>query len=171
VACHSLPNQSTADEKKHVPLNNVAAKFKPGALAGFLKKPEAYHAASGMPNFRLSDDEANSLAAFLLGTSKDKQTKVEGSFPAGDAKRGEAAALALNCASCHPGMPTAGKPAAAGMNAIFGKDWSQAGCVAPADKRGKAPRLNLNDAERAALVAFSKAGAASLMRDTPPDYS
>lgn len=170
VACHTLPSQTEADkEHKRLPLNNVAAKFKPGALVPFLKKPDAYHPFTGMPDFRLSDEEANSLAAYLKTASKGKETKFSAPFPAGDKSRGEALAKSLNCGTCHSGLPVSDTPAPA-IEVIFKKDWSASGCVAPVDKRGKAPVLHLDDSERTALVAFSKAGSTSLARDTPGEY-
>lgn len=173
VACHTRPDQAEPDrDHKRLPLNNVASKFKPGALTAFLKKPDAFHPFSSMPNFRLSDEEANALSAFLTTSSTGKETKLEGTFPAGDVTRGEAAVKALNCGSCHPGLPMADKPmSSSGMDAIFAKDWSAGGCVAAPDKRGKAPVLNLSDDDRAALVVFSKMGSAPLTRDTQAEFA
>jgi len=171
VACHTLPSQAEPDkDHKRIPLNNVASKYQPGALAAFLKKPDAFHSSSGMPDFRLSDDEAAGLASFLTTASTGKETKLAGTAPKGDLARGEALVKALNCGSCHPGLPMAEKAVAPALDAVFAKDWTASGCVAPAAKRGKAPVLNLDDNERLALVAFSKAGSAPLTRDTPAEY-
>ncbi|MGC4017204.1 MAG: c-type cytochrome [Luteolibacter sp.] len=171
VACHTLPSQTEPDRDHHrLPLNNVASKFQPGALAAFLKKPDAFHPSSSMPDFRLSEDEAASLAAFLTTASTGKETQLPATLPAGDLGRGEALVKSLHCGSCHPGLPMAEKTTAPAMEAIFGKDWTAAGCVAPPAKRGKAPLLNLDDNERLALVAFSKTGSSPLTRDTPAEY-
>ncbi|BCU75386.1 c-type cytochrome [Luteolibacter sp. LG18] len=171
VACHTLPSQTEPDkDHKRIPLNNVASKYQPGALTAFLKKPDAFHSTTGMPDFRLSDDEAGSLAAFLTTASTGKETKLAAAAPKGDLARGEALVKSLNCGSCHPGLPMAEKTVAPAMDAIFAKDWSAAGCVAPAAKRGKAPVLNLDDNERAALAAFAKTGSTPLTRDTPAEY-
>ena len=43
----------------------VKAKFTPGALAAFLRQPEANHRWIRMPNFRLAEKEAADLAAYL----------------------------------------------------------------------------------------------------------
>lgn len=171
VACHTLPSQAEPDkDHKRIPLNNVASKYQPGALVAFLKKPDALHASSSMPDFRLSDEEAAGLASFLTTASTGKETKLPGSAPKGDDKRGEALVKALNCGSCHPGLPMAEKAVAPALDAIFAKDWSASGCAAPPAKRGKAPVLNLDDNERLALVAFSKTGSTPLTRDTPAEY-
>lgn len=170
VACHTLPDSESTDAQR-VPLNNVAAKFHPTALVGFLKKPDAMHPTSPMPNFRLSDEEALMLATYLISASTGKETKLPQAMPAGDAARGVEAVKSLQCGSCHPGLPMAEKTSAPALEAVFAKDWNAGGCVAAADKRGKAPKLNLNDDDRTALVAFAKAGSAPLMRDHPAEYT
>ena len=87
VACHNSPDQALADPAR-VPLNNVASKYLPGALVAFLKRPDAVHPFTKMPDFRLSDAEANSIAAYLTQASTGKETKLAHEFPAGDATRG-----------------------------------------------------------------------------------
>lgn len=171
VACHNPADRSGGDlDPKRVPLNNVASKYQPGALVAFLKKPDAFHAFTGMPDFKLSDEEANSIAAFLTEASKGKETKATAPFPKGDAARGEKVAAALQCGVCHPGLPMeAGKTAP--LETIFKKDWAEGGCAAPADKRGKAPVLNIDDEAKTALAAFGKSGGESLKRDTPAEYA
>lgn len=171
VACHTRPDQTEPDkENRRLPLNNVASKFKPGALVSFLKKPDAMHPFSSMPDFRLSDEEAGALAAFLTTSSTGKETKLAAAAT-GDATKGEALVKALNCGSCHPGLPMAEKATAPALDAVFAKDWTASGCAAPADKRGKSPVLNLTDEDRLALAAFSKTGVAPLSRDTPAEFT
>lgn len=172
VGCHVRPDETEPDkEHARVMLNNVASKYKPGALADFLRQPEANHPSTSMPNFGLNDEELNGLVAYLTTASTGKETKLEGKTPTGDKARGEELIKALHCGSCHPGLPMSATAIAPGMEEIFAKDWAAGGCVAHADKIGKAPKLNLNDQERTALVAFSKVGAAPLGRDTPAEYA
>ena len=170
VACHNPPEKADSDPSR-VPLNNVASKYLPGALKDFLKKPDAYHPFTKMPDFRLSDAEAESIAAYLTQASAGKETAVNHEFPAGDASRGAKVAEALQCGVCHPGMPMSPPTEPAPLDQVFKRDWTASGCVAPEDKRGKAPRLNLDDGDKAALVAFAKNGAASLNRDTSSEYA
>ncbi len=170
VGCHNAPDKGLTDPNR-VPLGNVASKYLPGALVAFLKQPDAHNPFIKMPNFRLSDAEANSIAAYLTKASAGHETKVEGEFPAGDATRGATVAASLQCGVCHPGMPVSPETAPASLDAIFKSDWAAQGCVAPTDKRGKAPAINLTDEDRAALVAFSKLGHASLGRDTTAEYA
>ncbi len=169
IACHNPPDKGIADPAR-VPLNNVASKYLPGTLVAFLKQPDAVNPFTKMPNFRLSDAEANSIAAWLTQASMGQETKAAAEFPAGDSARGAKVTEALQCGVCHPGMPMSPQTAPASMDAIFKKDWAANGCVAPAEKRGKAPHLNLDDNDRAALVAFAKTGSSSLGRDTSAEY-
>ena len=171
VACHNPPDKTGGDlDSKRVPLNNVASKYQPGSLVAFLKKPDAFHASTGMPDFKMSDEEANAIAAFLTKTSAGKETKAKHAFPKGDAAKGEKVAASLQCGVCHPGLPMETNMAAP-LEAIFKKDWSAAGCVASADKRGKSPVLNLDHEGKDALVAFGKSGGDSLKRDTPAEFA
>ncbi|GAA5117833.1 c-type cytochrome [Luteolibacter yonseiensis] len=170
VACHNAPDKGVTDPSR-VPLNNVASKYLPGALVAFLKSPDTYHPAIKMPNFNLSDAEANSIAAFLTEASKGKETKFDKEFPKGDADRGAKLAESLQCGTCHAGEPMDPTKFPIPLDGLFKKDWAAGGCAAPADKLGKSPHLNLSDKDRAALVAFSKTGADSLNRDTAAEYT
>ncbi len=172
VACHYPADDAEAakDDSRRVPLNNVASKFLPGQLVAYLKKPEAYHPFTGMPNFQMSDEEANSIAAFLRSESEGKETKMDYDFPAGDATRGAAVAESLHCGTCHPGLP-GGVSTAPGLEAVFKADWSATGCVAEGDKRSELPVLNLAEGDRESLVAFSKTGSEPLKRDSASEFA
>lgn len=171
AACHTGPQAVPAADiaKGRVPLHNVAAKFQPGALSGFLKKPEQWYSHIGMPNFNLSDEEANSIAAYLLDASGKVEQKKE-SFPKGDATKGAALAQTLNCGGCHAGtgIPNYASPVAS----IFTKDWAATGCVS-GKHGGKVPKLALTEDDRKALVAFVKKEKASesLARHVPAEYA
>ena len=166
VACH---DQAGGDvDPSRVPLGNVAFKFQPGALVGFLKKPDAWYAHIGMPDFALSDAEANEIAAYLLDAA-GKVDQDRPSFPKGDPAKGMEIATALNCGNCHAGTGAMNTTLAA-TDAIFAKDWAATGCVS-AHPGPKAPKLALSDDDRAALVAFSKKGTAPLTRNVPAEYA
>jgi len=150
AACHTKPSADEPDyDNKRIPLNNVATKFKDGSLIAFLKNPQQHHEAIKMPNFRLSDEEAKSLAAYLTKESTGNHTPDPSEFPPGDADRGKKLTASLNCAACHEGLEasTTSAPKLADL-----KDWKSKGCLGPDEKRGKAPRLNLTDEEKAALT-------------------
>lgn len=169
VACHH-PAGEGSDGTGRVPLNNVASKFLPGQLVAFLKKPEAYHPFTAMPNFQLSDEEAASLSAFLRSEAEGKETKLPYEFPAGDATRGAAVSESLHCGTCHPGLP-GGVSKAVGLDAIFKTDWAQKGCIAEGDKRAALPVMNLAKGDLEGLLAFSKAGVDSLKKDSSAEFA
>ena len=97
-----------------------------------------------MPNFRFSDEEASSLAAYLTKTSTGEHTPDPSEFPPGDAVRGKSLVASLNCSSCHEGLEPSGTSA---PNLADLKDWSK-GCLGPDDQRGKSPRLILTAEEK-----------------------
>lgn len=170
VACHAPAGENVSDDPNRIPLNNVASKYLPGQLMAFLKKPEAYHPYTAMPNFKLSDDEAKSLAAFLQSDSQGKETKLSFTFPKGDAARGAAVSESLQCGTCHPGMP-GGVSKAVSLEGIFKMDWAVKGCVAKDDKRANLPHPNIDQKELDALLAFSKSGQASLNKDSHAEFA
>ena len=171
VACHfPAGEEAQADGSGRVPLNNVASKYLPGQLVAFLKKPESYHPFTGMPNFRLSEDEAASLAAFLRAESGGKESKLGYKFPSGDAARGAVISESMQCGTCHPGTP-GGVPKTASLDAIFKADWEKKGCIAEGGEKPGQPVPNLREGEREALLAFSKAGHGSLMKDSPAEFA
>ncbi|MGC6564149.1 MAG: c-type cytochrome [Akkermansiaceae bacterium] len=150
VACHTKPDALEPDyDNGRIPLNNVAAKFKGDALVAFLKNPQEHHAAIKMPNFGFSDQEADSLAAYLTETSTGEHTPDPSEFPPGDAARGKKLAAALNCAACHDGLEASTAPAPKLADL---KNWTTQGCLGPDEKRGKAPRLNLTAEEKKAIT-------------------
>lgn len=161
AACHTGPEQEKPDlDNKRIPLRHVAAKFQPGALATFLKSPNAYAPHRGMPDFQLSDEEIKGLSAFL--TAKAKTPLPPQPALTGDAARGKEVAAAHHCFYCHAGLPTPEKLTVPSMQKIFAADWQAKGCVAPAEKRGAAPALHLAENDRLALIAFAKTGTQSL---------
>ena len=161
AACHTGPEQEKPDlENKRIPLHHVAAKFQPGALAAFLKAPNAYAPHRGMPDFKLSDEEVRNLSAFL-------RAKAKTPLPAlptlkGDAERGKSVASSHHCFYCHAGLPTPEKLTVPSLQKIFAADWNSKGCVAPNEKRGVAPALHLAEDDRLALIAFQTRGSSSL---------
>ncbi|YCM44265.1 c-type cytochrome [Verrucomicrobiaceae bacterium 227] len=150
VACHTKPDALEPDyDNDRIPLNNIAAKFKGGALISFLKNPQEHHAAIKMPNFGFSDEEASALAAYLTKTSTGRHTPDPSEFPPGDVVRGKALVTSLNCAACHEGLEasTSTAPKLADL-----KNWSTRGCLSPDENRGKSPRLQLTAEEKKALT-------------------
>jgi len=171
IACHDpAGDEGKEDGMDRVPLNNVASKYLPGQLVAFLKKPEAYHPFTAMPNFQFSDAEAESLAAFLRSESDGKQTKLDYEFPKGDAARGAEISESLQCGTCHPGLP-GGVSKAVSLDGIFKVDWAEKGCLSEDDPRGNLPVPNLRNRDLGALLAFSKHGSESLRKDSSSEFA
>lgn len=171
IACHHAPHNGLASaDTNRVPLNNLAHKFQAGQLTEYLKNPESYHVFTAMPNFQLSDEEANALAAFLLSESQGKQTYFDNEFPKGDAARGALLAESLDCGSCHPGLPGS-RAQGPSLESIFEKNWEQAGCVSLEEKRPHLPKMNYLEGERESLLRFAEQGASSLKQDHPAEFA
>ena len=166
IACHSKPDAPEPDfDLQRIPLNNVATKFQGGSLVSFLKNPRKHHPSIKMPDFRLSDDEANSLAAWLIKTATGNHTPDPSEFAPGDANRGKTLVATLNCAACHEGL---GNAMPKGPDLFKVKDWSARGCLGPDEQRGRAPRLNLTADEKRSL---SPAILPLLVHDTAAAYA
>lgn len=158
IACHSKPDAEGDDEFGRVPLTHVKAKWQPPALETWLKNPSANYQWSRMPHFRLSDDEAKRLAAYLVTNSK----REFAAGPKGDAAKGAQHLVAAGCITCHAGAPSMTTPK---LEATLASGWTK-GCLAPdAATRGKAPDFALKPAQRDALLAFASTGFASLKQD------
>jgi len=167
IGCHTRPDKEPVADR--IPLNHVREKWKASALPAFLHQPDKHYASIRMPNFRLSDDEANKLAAFVLysdaGTLKPEITELKGTP---DAAHGKQLVEAKGCLNCH----TVQKEQMTQLQAAALKDipaagWAQ-GCMG-ADT-GKAPNFSLTDNQRQALLAFAATDRTSLLRDVPQEF-
>jgi cytochrome c2 len=164
IACHTTPDFEGDDEHKRVPLGHVKAKWYPKALREFLKDPAKEFPHSRMPNFRLTDEEAERLTSYLLENAKREFPAA----PKGDAAKGAQSLVSAGCISCHAGAPAMGTPKLA---ETLAGGWSK-GCMAPdSAARGKAPDFAFTPGQRGALLAFAAAGFDSLKRDVPAEYA
>ena len=163
IACHTAPDYSDKDEFNRVPLSHVKAKWQEPALREYLRDPQKFYRWTRMPNFRLSEEEATRLAAYLLSGTQREFAKV----PKGDAAKGSQLAVSLGCLNCHAGLP----PSTAPKLADTLKTGWKSGCVADDEAaRGKAPDFHFEPSERAALRAFAGAGLESLKTDSPAEF-
>jgi mono/diheme cytochrome c family protein len=167
VACHVAPDDGKADPAK-ISQKQVLAKFKPGALIGFLRKPSEHFAWIGMPDFKLSTDEASQLAAYLESAAEKPS---ERSIPSDEALilKGKNLVQSSGCLNCHTlDIPNTYKAPA--LVSLKPEAWS-AGCLAasPAPE-SKAPRYALSAADRQALAAFGRTDRSSLTRHTAADF-
>lgn len=164
VGCHRQPNAQGDDALGRIPLSHVRAKWRDAALKDYLLDPAKNWPAARMPHFRLTEEEASQLAAYLL--TKAPATKL--TAKEGDAARGAGLIVAAGCLNCHAGMPATTQPPLAKTVAAGAK-----GCLAPdAAARGKAPAYVLSAGEREALLAFLKSDvAAGLAADVPAEFA
>ena len=164
IACHTTPDFKGDDRAQRVPLSHLRAKWQPPALREYLKNPEKRYAWTHMPNFRLNDEEAERLTAFLLA---GEQKEFQGG-PAGDAARGAQLLVSAGCLNCHAGLPPTTQPTLA---KTLESGWEK-GCMAPdAVARGNAPDFQLTREQREALLALAAEGFASLKHDSPIEFA
>ncbi|MBK8976672.1 MAG: c-type cytochrome [Planctomycetes bacterium] len=161
-ACHGFADDGPAGAPPTWrSLDLAGAKFRPGAMARFLREPARHDPFIRMPDLALSDTEARDLEAFV-------RSRSAGSVPAvapGDPARGAQRYAELGCASCHA-VP-APAPVQRDLASLCADPGALTrGCLAAdAGARGSAPDFGLTDDERAALRAFAAdEGVASLGR-------
>ncbi|MDB6151566.1 MAG: Cytochrome c class, partial [Chthoniobacteraceae bacterium] len=164
IACHTPPEYADKDEHDRTPLSHVKAKWQPQALRNYLKDPAKNYAWTHMPNSRLTNDETERLAAFLLsGTQREFRAT-----PKGDAAQGAQLLVSSGCLNCHAGMPPTTQPP---LVATLKNSWIK-GCMAPtAAARGTAPDFNFTPQQRDALLAFGSTGFGSLKQDTKAEFA
>ena len=164
IACHTPPDFQGQDKYDRVPLFHLKAKWQPPALREYLQDPAKIFASSRMPHFRLTDEEAGQLAAYLLsGTQREIPAG-----PAGDPAKGAPLLVTAGCLNCHAGLPPTTQPT---LTKTLASGWTS-GCLSDdAGKRGAAPDFAFTAPQRDALRAFAASGFASLKQDSPIEYA
>jgi mono/diheme cytochrome c family protein len=139
VHCHliKLPDGSSpAPTDTPPPLTHIADKTTREWIYAWLKDPASYSATATMANFKLSDDDARDVSAFLIANSTSlpgDTIKTASSGPAPD----PAAAASLYgesfCASCHAAQNAAGNlvggdlgPEVTGVGSKVKPEWLEA---------------------------------------------
>lgn len=164
ISCHTPPDFQGEDEYDRVPLSHVKAKWQPAALRGYLKDPAQHYPWTRMPNFRLTDEEAERLTSYLIsGEQRDFPTG-----PAGDPAKGAQILVSANCLNCHAGMPPTTQPTLA---ATVEAGWEKGCLAAEAADRKTAPDFHFSAEQRDALRAFAAAGFESLKHDVPVEFA
>ena len=170
-ACHTAPGAAAAaDGDTRVPLGHVRAKFHPGALRQYLLKPEAHYEWNPMPNFKLSEEEASALAAYLLGNAT-RAAQPPGAGVTPDPARGRELVKTSGCLNCHRVAEDTNEHRSVPIDDFGAGSWA-GGCLAaePA-ARGRAPEFRLGEAQRHALLALAATDRSSLRRETPAEFS
>ncbi len=175
VHCHTvkLPDGTIMKATDDPPsLSHIADKTSREWVYAWLKDPQAYASTSTMPNFKLSDDDARDMSAFLIANSTplagDTATltaKASSDPAAGASLYGESF-----CASCHAVQNAAGNmvggdvgPELTRVGSKVKPEWLQAWLRNPRtyDPGTAMPHYRLNDGQVATLSGFLLAKADS----------
>lgn len=158
IGCHSLRGISDPRprDEDRLPLDHLAAKWRPTALAQFLRQPDADYAWIRMPNFRLTADEANGLAGFLLKRAGEQPLPLAGSADAG---RGRELLESAGCLGCHSIEGDTRRRDTPDLAAVIAGRERETGCLARSPgARGEAPDFRWSPEDHAAVLAFLGAG-------------
>lgn len=161
-ACHVLPGETPAVPETRVTLKEVAAKFRPGALATFVQDPTQFYPATRMPKFALSAAEAADIEAHLRSLSPPAASTDGTNVTTCSASQ-------YRCQQCHDPRPDTMLPATP-LAGIAGVDWSETGC-ASAKATSSMARYALPTEDRHSLESFRKAGVQSAFRTSAQERS
>lgn len=125
-ACHALPGfegwSSTAPD-----LDGLPEKTHPEWVLAWLQRPESLRPESWMPDFALSEEEAEALVAFLW--SRPPRRAVDGlvpsELPSGDYDEGRKVFREARCISCHTveGRGNGSAPELMGLGSKVNRRW------------------------------------------------
>jgi cytochrome c1 len=168
VHCHmvKLPDSSTVKATDDPPsLSHIADKTTREWIYAWLKDPQAYAVTSTMPNFKLSDEDARDISAFLvanstpvLGDNVILSAKASSDPTAGASLYGESF-----CASCHAVQNAAGNvvggdvgPELTRIGSKVKPEWLQAWVRNPRvyDPPTGMPHYRFSDSQVATLTGF-----------------
>tara|TARA_R110002049_G_scaffold47902_1_gene138377 strand:+ start:66162 stop:70448 length:4287 start_codon:yes stop_codon:yes gene_type:complete len=175
IVCHHFDAPAPNDPQNRVSLFHVDAKYLDGALTQFLLNPTAHDAATEMPDFRLSTDEAFSLAQFVRASSKDasRKTQME-DLPTGDPKRGQALFVSSGCQQCHAaGDDFPMQPKRLPVDLMS----PESGCLgansltASTSTRDKSPHYSLTSDQRQSIRSFLRQSDSHPLRFDPVETS
>ena len=139
------------------------AKHTPAGLKSFLAHPTSHHPDTTFPDLRLTDQEAEDLASYILS-----QRPKSDSAPEGNPLKGESL-VAANCLVCHGTEDRSFRSGAADLDTIWATNWYEDGCVS--EEWGRVPELDLDAPKRNALVKFQNTGSQYLTHPTPREYA
>jgi mono/diheme cytochrome c family protein len=153
--CHLA--QGYEQQAKVAPdLQRIASKVNPGWLVEWIKDPKAYWPATKMPNFRLSWEESEAAAAYLLSSS----TPYSGAnyLGNGESETGKKLVEAIGCLGCHQinGVGSAFAPDLSQVGGKVNADWLFAWVKNPQEylPHTRMPNLRLSDEQAAHITAY-----------------
>jgi cytochrome c1 len=168
VRCHTveLPDGSMMKPTDDPPsLQHIADKTTREWIYAWLKDPQAYAATATMPNFKLSDEDARDMSAFLIANSAPKpgDTVTLSAKPSSDPAAGASLYGESFCASCHAVQNAAGNmvggdvgPEITRVGSKVRPEWLQAWLRNPRtyDAETAMPHYRFNDGQVATLSGF-----------------
>ena len=166
--CYACHDMNAADSIERIPLANISKKYQHHALAAFLENPGEHHAATRMPDFKLSKQEAADLTTFLYSLEKKVEQQE---YPKGDPAKGKTLLVQSGCMNCHeaPGHENQAKFSNLAAMLKATSQSPQSGCLAPKSADKKAPHFSAD------LSALQKVDAAqvssALLQDHPAEYA
>lgn len=168
IACHRLTPPGESDPFSRTSLHFVAAKYRPAALAAFLRQPHRRYEFTRMPDFQLNPTEAESLARYLeSATSMNRLPEV--AIPVGSSERGQALFRTARCANCHA-LDRSAPGAAVVMAVPLPAQVAERGCLSAGAVSG-IPAFSLDAADRASLAEFLATDRRSLEQDNTSEIS
>ena len=168
AGCHNLPDAKETEAKK-LSLAHINFKFPPDGLVAFIKNPGAHYAWTRMPKFKLSDEEAQQLAAYLSSTAP-RAKQLGAPTDAAILARGQKLVQTTGCLNCH-GLKLDNQFKTKSL-AELKPERFQSGCLleSPVGQSG-APTFAFTKEEIAALQTFLATDRASLARHAPVEFT
>lgn len=162
INCHHFALDSQADRYDRTSLALIKRKYSPTQLIRFLQAPHQYNQWAQMPDFKLKQQEAIELSAFLIDRS---QGKIPNSIlvPTGSASRGHTLYHeTLACVRCHD-VSAKREPEVSQTNKIVLTRQTQLkGCLDESNNNDKVPHFKISNKQREAIQAILDHGTKSL---------
>ncbi|MDF1742791.1 MAG: ThuA domain-containing protein [Gimesia sp.] len=172
ISCHHYSTATQTDEFERHSLALIKRKYSPTQLFRFLKTPHRHNRWSRMPDFKLKDQEAMGLSAFLIENSK---AKIPNSLlvPAGSAKRGQKLYYGtLGCVRCHGTLSSQPATNSQVARIPLTKVSYSTGCLAAMQKKkATMPHFNISQIQREAIQAILENGTNSLAQHSLSEVS
>jgi mono/diheme cytochrome c family protein len=181
--CHDI-NGFTDYAKIGPPLNSLPAKVKPEWVFQWVKNPKDYTPHTRMPNFKLSDDQAASVTAYLLNMGRESDFKLarpRGTYMGGNATEGKKLFETVGCQDCHVAEGFTTVRDARGTSYDIAPELSRVGSKDNPDwlfdwvknprhfnPETRMPNLRLPDPEARNIVAYLSTLKDERVENTPP---
>lgn len=165
--CHEI--KGFMDLQKIGPeINQLAAKTKADWIFRWVRNPKEYNPHTRMPNFRLNDDQAEAITAYLWNAAKEASFHPQKGISAGgNAERGKELVGTIGCKGCHVigddtrmhdarGTSYDIAPELTRAGSKLDPDWAFEWIKNPRQYRPQArmPSLRLSDQEAKDIVAY-----------------